>query len=75
MADTFTLLAPEKQEQFKYRLQTMNRQCLSQGKCVVCGCETPQLQMVDDGCEGGCYPKMMTPEVWAQYKKDHGIVI
>jgi hypothetical protein len=75
VSSTFHLLSPEKQEQFKYRLQVMNPQCLSGGACVICGCETPQLQMIDDTCDGGCYPKMMDAQAWTKYKKDNGITV
>jgi hypothetical protein len=64
-----------KQEQFKYRLNIMDQNCLKQGYCKICGCETPQLQMSDEACEGQCYPFMMNKEDWEKFKIENGIII
>lgn len=69
------LLAKYKQEQFKWRLRVMNPECLENKKCVICGCETPYLQMSDEACEGKCYPDFMSKEGWDQYKKENQIII
>ena len=69
------LLGPHKQEQFEYRLTVMNKECLSKGNCVICGCQTPQLQMTNESCDGNCYPPMMEYEQWEEYKKENHIII
>ena len=69
------LLPEEQQEQFQYRLQVMNKECLKRGECIICGCQTPQLQLVDDSCEGNCYPPFMSKEIWNQYKLDNNIYV
>ena len=63
------LLEPHLQEQFQYRLQVMNPECLKRGECVICGCETPQLQLADDSCEGNCYPPFMEKQGWEEIKR------
>lgn len=75
VADSLELLSSHKEEQFRYRLQVMRPSCLKNGQCDVCGCQTPQLQMIDEACDGGCYPAMMEKEEWEKYKQDHGIVV
>lgn len=75
VSDSIGLLPGYKQEQFLFRLQTMNQECLKSGNCVVCGCETPQLQLADDACDGKCYPVMMNKEDWEKYKKEENIVV
>lgn len=62
-------------EQFKWRLKVMNPECLANGACVICGCDTPQLQMCGDACEGNCYPAMMNEKEWADYKTKNQIII
>ena len=69
------LLSKHKQEQFKWRMRVMNPECLKNKKCVICGCETPFLQMADDSCEGNCYPAFMSKEDWNKYKKENQILI
>lgn len=58
-----------KVEQIEYRMEVMNEKCRNSGKCIECGCHTPQLQMIDEPCEGNCYPAMMSKEEWERYKK------
>lgn len=69
------VLAPHLEEQFKWRLQVTNPECLKEGKCIHCGCETPMKQMAGEGCEVGCYPDMMEPEEWNLFKKENQIII
>jgi hypothetical protein len=40
---------------FEFRKKNANPTCLEQGKCIHCGCDTPELFMSDRGCEIGCY--------------------
>ena len=69
------LLRHHEVEQFKWRLQVMNPECLKNEKCVICGCQTPQLQMCGEACEGGCYPDMMNKPNWEKYKAENQIII
>lgn len=68
-------LPKHQMEQFVWRQQIMNPLCLAQGKCVICGCQTPQLQMAGEACEGNCYPEMMDKKEWENYKKENQIEI
>lgn len=68
-----SFLPDEYKEQYEWRLTVMNPTCLSNGQCVICGCETPQLQMSGEACEGKCYPDMMPKEEWEAYKKANNI--
>lgn len=47
-------------DQIEFRLMVMNPKCYLSGSCVMCGCQTPHLQMSNKKCDGGCYPKMST---------------
>lgn len=51
-------------QQITYRIIVMDRKCLEDGQCKMCGCETTALQMAGKSCEGECYPKMMKREEW-----------
>lgn len=62
------LMPDYRKEQFEERLILANRECLLSGKCKECGCDTPALFMVEESCEGGCYPDMMNREDWTNYK-------
>ena len=39
------------------QVEEKSPECL-EGKCVKCGCDTPELFYADKACEGGCYPVM-----------------
>lgn len=75
VSDSIDLLPKHKKEQFEWRLLVMNKKCLQGGNCVICGCQTPQLQMIDDACSGKCYPKMMDEKEWNEYKIKNHIII
>lgn len=75
VTDELLTLPAHKEEQFKYRLQIMDSQCLTQGYCKICGCKTPQLQMSDESCEGNCYPVMLNKEDWEKFKKENSIIV
>jgi hypothetical protein len=60
-------------EQINYRIFVMNRECLSKGACIECGCPTPDLQMANGACEGKCYPDMMDATDWHIYKQKRQI--
>ena len=50
--------------QIKCRIDSMNRTCLKNGSCVLCGCQTTALQMANKACDGPCYPAMLSEEKW-----------
>ncbi len=62
------------QEQYEYRVNTMNKQCYDQGSCIACGCETTQLQAAYRACENDCYPYMLTYKEWKQLKQKRHIL-
>jgi len=52
---------------------TMCRECLEAGKCVNCGCKTPDSFMVlENWCSGNNWDKT-TIEQWNEYKKRTGL--
>ena len=69
--------ASHTQEQFLYRIylvKTQSPKCLSQGACIICGCDTPELFFANKTCDGKCYPEMMKDkEEWEFYKKHNEI--
>lgn len=75
VAGDIHLLPIYKQEQFLYRLQVMDIECLSSGHCKICGCGTPELQMADEACEGNCYKEMMNLTDWEAFKKQNNIIV
>ena len=42
----------------------MDPQCLAQGSCKMCGCDTTALQMADKQCDKPCYPPMYDKKTW-----------
>ena len=46
----------------------MDKECLDNGSCVICGCETPALQMAGKACDKPCYPVMYKRGVWRECK-------
>jgi hypothetical protein len=55
-------------EQFYYRLNTMNKNCLYNSQCVKCGCDIPQLQWCTKQCDASCYPPRMSKRKWIKFK-------
>lgn len=74
-AEDLKVLQPHQIEQYKWRLTVMNPKCLEEGKCVVCGCETPYLQMSSEACDGNCYPEFKSKKEWDLFKKENKITI
>jgi len=62
-------------QQYHYRLNIMDRQCLMQGQCKACGCQTPALQFAFKACELNCYPKLMNPYRWYKFKKNNPSIL
>lgn len=76
-SETFGLLEVHKQEQVVWRGEQA-KECLTNGSCVYCGCDTPAKFYSDEACEDPvrkCYPDMMPKEVWDKYKEEHNITI
>ena len=61
------LLSTTTTQQFLFRVRVMNKDCFNNGECVVCGCRTLNLQFSNKGCEGHCYPKMMSKSKWKEF--------
>lgn len=56
-------------EQFVYRVNSMDVDCLNTGSCKKCGCKTLNLQFASKPCGGNCYPKMESKLNWGKSKK------
>ncbi len=53
-------------DQFLWRTEMVTKvspKCLG-GKCIHCGCDTPDKFWESDACEHGCYPAWMDKEEW-----------
>ena len=57
-------------EQYIFRINMMDTQCLEEGMCKECGCKTPNLQFSNQSCEVRCYPEMMSKKKWKEYSDD-----
>lgn len=57
-------------EQIAFRILVMNRECLNNGECVICGCQTTALQMCNKSCDGDCYPPMMSKLKWLYFQSE-----
>lgn len=73
--EDYDFLPTHLQEQFKYRLSVMDKECLEAGHCKICGCKTPQLQLADEPCDGGCYPEFKNEEDWKTYKEENHVIL
>lgn len=62
-------------EQIDARIASMDKQCLTQGFCKECGCNTTNLQHANKPCDGGCYPKMLNRKEWNKVKNGDYITI
>lgn len=62
------LLSQHVIEQFEWRLQQMDKECLNKGQCKICGCETTALQMANKACDKPCYPPLMNAFAWNRFK-------
>lgn len=56
-------------DQFHYREIKASKECIINGSCIKCGCDTPELFFANRACEGNCYPKMMSKKQWYKYRK------
>lgn len=53
----------------------MDRECLFNGQCKLCGCDTPALQFAFKACDGKCYPKLMNLFKWGRFKREYPYVL
>ena len=61
----FNFLIPSHiKEQYRYRLNSMDEECLNNGSCKECGCKTTHLQFANKACGGLCYPKFKNRKSW-----------
>lgn len=63
------LLPVHIREQIEMRIEEMDQDCYNQGSCIICGCQTPHLQMANKACDKPCYPTMMNKRDWKTFKK------
>lgn len=56
-------------EQYIYRLNSMDKECLNNGSCKECGCKTTHLQFANKACDGNCYPAMENKYNWEITKR------
>ncbi len=57
-------------EQIEFRINSMDRNCYTQGSCIMCGCKTTALQMANKMCDNPCYPEMVTKKIWKIWKNN-----
>ncbi len=61
------------QEQFEYRMNSINRKCYIEGQCEICKCSVPGLQMANKSCDRPCYPPFVSKKIWGM-SKSYGIL-
>jgi hypothetical protein len=76
MLEFFDSLPEHIQEQVRFRIHLVSDkspQCL-EGKCIHCGCSTPDLFYADKTCDNQCYPEMLNKEQWENFKFKNNII-
>jgi predicted RNA-binding Zn-ribbon protein involved in translation (DUF1610 family) len=69
------LRVPEYTEQIVYRMKKCP-DCMESTKCQNCGCKSPELFYDKDNfCSEDRWGKMESPEKWADFKLENGIII
>ena len=53
--------------QYETRLNSVDKKCLNDGQCKLCGCAVPQLLWADKACDKPCYPPMMSKKNWYNF--------
>ena len=43
--------------------------------CIHCGCDIKEKSFETQGCEEGCYPKLMSEQEWGNFKQKNNIQI
>jgi len=66
--DSEAVLIEEQVAWRKRLVETVSPECIKQGKCVHCGCETPDKFYETAPCANGCYPEWLNEEEWAIQK-------
>lgn len=61
-------------DQFKWRMNIMEKACYENGSCQRCGCTTGPLQMADKSCDKPCYTPFMDKEKWDLFISGEEIV-
>lgn len=56
-------------EQIDWRISIMDKDCLNNGECKLCGCQTTALQMANKPCKKPCYPRMLSKKDWNHSKE------
>ena len=59
------------QEQIEVRIASMDKECLDNGECKLCGCQTTALQMANRACDKPCYPGMLNKESFSRMKEGY----
>ena len=62
-------------DQIEWRIRVMNKECYTQGSCVMCGCTTTALQMANKMCDKPCYPPMMSKKKWIKFSAGETVKI
>jgi hypothetical protein len=47
--------------------------CIQQLRCIGCGCQIMEKVFESKACEEGCYPEMMSKDIWEKYKENNKI--
>lgn len=59
-------------EQIAYRMLRCT-DCMSEGKCMKCGCKLPGKLYVAESCNKDRFPDLMSKSEWDEYRKNNGI--
>lgn len=63
-------------EQYAYRLNSCQKDCIPNKKCVYCGCPPLKKAFVKDSCNKGArFPDLMTENQWIEFKRKKEINI
>ena len=61
------LLRKHIRKQIDFRIDYMDKECLDNGECKLCGCQTTALQMANKQCDKPCYPPMVGKKAWDRF--------
>ena len=60
-------------EQITWREEIVDKECLSNGECKMCGCNLPQLLYTTKSCDKPCYPTLLPKKIWDKFKEGRTI--
>lgn len=61
-------------EQYAYRLEKCEKDCVKQKKCVYCGCPPIKKAFTKESCnKGKRFPDLMSENQWIRYKQKNNI--